>query len=205
MDAPAPNRPAAAPPASPFPGEPLPGEPLPGEPFLAQPRPAVLLVGMPACGKSTVGVPLAGLLGLPFVDPDRLIEAGEGRALGEVSAAAGSREAFLALEQRYNLAVPAEPSVIAPGGSVIYCAAAMERFRTFARVLWLDVPVEELGRRLGCLKERAVVIAPGATLHDLAAERRPLLDRWSDARFDTAGKPADVVAAEIAAWLGERP
>ena len=164
-------------------------------------RPAVVLVGMPGCGKSTVGVPLAKTLGVPFVDPDRLIEAEHGAPLGEVSAAAGSRAAFLRIEEAANLSVPAVPLVVAPGGSVIYCGAAMARFRTFARVVWLDVPVAELEVRLGCLTERAVVIAPGATLHDLFAERRPLLERWSDARIDAAGKGVDELVDEIAALV----
>ena len=164
-------------------------------------RPAVVLVGMPGCGKSTVGVPLAETLGVPFVDPDRLIEAEHGAPLGEVSAAAGSRSAFLAIEEAANLSVPAVRSVIAPGGSVIYCDAAMRRFRTFARVVWLDVPVAELERRLGCLKERAVVIAPGATLHDLFAERRPLLERWSHARIDAAGRGVGELVDEVTALV----
>ena len=164
---------------------------------MSDPRPAVVLVGMPGCGKSTVGVPLAERLGVPFVDPDRLIEAEHGVPLGEISSAAGSRAAFLAIENAANLAVPAVPSVIAPGGSVIYCEPAMTRFRTFARVVWLDVPVDELETRLGCLEERAVVIAPGATLHDLAAERRPLLEMWSDVRIDAAGRTPGELAAEI--------
>ena len=161
-------------------------------------RPAVVLVGMPGCGKSTVGVPLADRLGVPFVDPDRLIEAAYGEPLGEVSAAAGSRGAFLAIEEAANLAVPAVPSVIAPGGSVIYSGAALARFRTFARVVWLDVPVAELETRLGDLEARAVVIAPGATLADLAAERRPLLERWSDVRIAAAGKGVAALVDEIA-------
>ena len=162
-------------------------------------RSAVVLIGMPGCGKSTVGEPLADRLGVPFVDPDRLIEAEHGQPLGEVSAAAGSREAFLKVEEAANLSVPAAASVIAPGGSVIYCERAMTRFRTFARVVWLDVPVAELEKRLGCLTERAVVIAPGATLHDLFAERRPLLERWSDVRIDAAGKGVGDLVDEVAA------
>ena len=156
---------------------------------------------MPACGKSTVGVPLAARLGVPFVDPDRLIEADRGKPLGEVSAAAGSREAFLKIEDAANLAVPAAPAVIAPGGSVIYCEAAMRRYRTFARVVWLDVPVAELERRLGCLRERAVVIAPGMTLADLAAERAALLDRWCDVRVDASDTTVDELVDRVAAAL----
>ena len=157
---------------------------------------------MPGCGKSTVGRPLAARLGVPFVDPDRLIEAQHGRPLGEVSAAAGSRDAFLRIEEAANLAVPAVSSVVAPGGSVIYCDTAMRRFRTFARVVWLDVPAEELENRLGDLTARAVVIAPGMTLADLAAERRPLLERWSDARVAAGGKAVEEVVQEIAALCG---
>ena len=81
---------------------------------------------------------------------------------------------------------------------MIYCTPAMERFRTFATVVWLDVPVRVLEARLGCLKERAVVIAPGDTLHDLADERRPLLDRWADLRIDAADRPPEDLADEIA-------
>ena len=88
--------------------------------------------------------------------------------------------------------------MIAPGGSVIYCEPAMERFRTFASVVWLDVPVGVLEARLGCLKERAVVIAPGDTLHDLAAQRRPLLERWADLRVDAADRGPGELAGEIA-------
>ncbi|NNJ25707.1 shikimate kinase [Alienimonas chondri] len=166
-------------------------------------RPAVLLIGMPGCGKSTVGKPLAERLNVPFVDPDLLIIAGEGgTVLGDVSENL-DREEFLEVETRYNLAVPSEPSVVAPGGSVIYCTPAMERFRTFAVTVWLDVPVEALEPRLGCLKERAVVIAPGATLHDLAAERRPLLEQWADLRIDAADRSPEALVDEIAGRLAE--
>ena len=167
---------------------------------LTDARPAVVLIGMPGCGKSTVAAPLAARLGVPLIDPDRRIEAGEGRALGAVSAGL-DRAGFLDLEDRYNRAVPAGPAVIAPGGSVIYCEPAMRRYRTFAAAVWLDVPVPVLETRLGCLKTRAVVIAPGATLHDLAAERRPLLERWADLHVHAADRPPGEVADEIAAAL----
>ena len=44
----------------------------------------VILVGMPSSGKSTVGRELARVLGLRFVDLDRLIEAREGMLLQEI-------------------------------------------------------------------------------------------------------------------------
>ena len=43
------------------------------------------------------------------------------------------------------------------------------------------------------------MIAPGATLHDLFAERRPLLERWSDVQIDAAGKGVGELVDEVAA------
>ena len=42
---------------------------------------SVILIGMPSCGKSTVGVLLAKKLGYRFVDSDLLIQEEEGRLL----------------------------------------------------------------------------------------------------------------------------
>ena len=41
----------------------------------------VILIGMPASGKSTVGVVLAKTLGMSFVDTDLLIQNNEGQAV----------------------------------------------------------------------------------------------------------------------------
>ena len=161
------------------------------------PPPTVTLIGMPGCGKSTVGRLLADRLGVPFTDPDRLIEAGEGQPLGDVLAGT-DHAGFRAIEERYNLAVPAEPAVVAPGGSVIYGDAAMRHLASLGPVVWLDVPVPVLDARLGCLKERAVIIAPGSTLADLEAERRPLLERWATVRVDCGGRGPGELAEEIA-------
>ena len=50
---------------------------------------SVSLIGMPACGKSTVGRRLAAALGLCFIDGDALIEQKQGRRLSEILAEKG--------------------------------------------------------------------------------------------------------------------
>ena len=162
----------------------------------SSPPPTVTLIGMPGCGKSTVGRVLADRLGVPFTDPDRLIEAGEGKPLGEVLAGT-DRDGFRAIEEQYNLAVPAAPAVVAPGGSVIYGEAAMRHLSALGPVVWLDVPLAVIESRLGCLRERAVVMAPGTTMADLEAERRPLLERWATLRVDCGGRGPEELAELI--------
>ena len=44
----------------------------------------VILVGMPACGKSTIGVVLAKTMNKGFVDTDILIQQAESRTLQEI-------------------------------------------------------------------------------------------------------------------------
>ena len=62
---------------------------------------SITLIGMPSCGKSTVGVLLAKQLGYRFIDSDLLIQESEGRLLHDIIRDDGI-EAFLAIEERVN-------------------------------------------------------------------------------------------------------
>ena len=79
----------------------------------------ITLIGMPAAGKSTVGVLLAKRLGYQFIDTDLVIQHEEGRLLKEIIATEGL-EGFMAVENRVNSQVQGGRAIIAPGGSVIY-------------------------------------------------------------------------------------
>ena len=78
----------------------------------------IVLIGMPAVGKSTVGVVVAKRLGYEFVDTDLLIQKQEKRLLKEIIAQEGNA-GFLAIENQVNRALDVENAVIAPGGSVV--------------------------------------------------------------------------------------
>ena len=79
----------------------------------------ILMIGMPASGKSTIGVLLAKRLGYSFVDVDLVIQEKTGKLLKEIIAEEGD-DGFLRVEEQANLELDVEQSVIAPGGSVIY-------------------------------------------------------------------------------------
>ena len=88
----------------------------------------LIFIGMPAVGKSTVGIVVAKRLGKGFIDSDLLIQEQEGKLLREIIAEVGD-DGFLKIENQVNRDIKAENAVISPGGSVVYCEEAFQRNR----------------------------------------------------------------------------
>ena len=84
----------------------------------------IVLIGMPGAGKSTLGVILAKVLGMDFIDADLVIQREEGRLLHQIIDEEGT-EGFLKIEERVNKGLNPRRAVIATGGSVVYGAGAM--------------------------------------------------------------------------------
>ena len=145
------------------------------------------LIGMPASGKSTVGVLLAKRLGFSFVDVDIVIQEKEKRLLKEIIAQEGI-DGFMAVENRINASLDADRSVIAPGGSVIYGKEAMEHLREISTIVYLKLSYEDVKKRLGNLVDRGVVLKDGMTLLDLYNERVPYYERYADITVDETGQ-----------------
>lgn len=143
----------------------------------------LILIGMPGVGKSTVGVILAKVLGYEFVDSDLLIQKAEKALLWELIAEYGL-DGFLEIENRVNRSISAEQSVIATGGSVVYCQEAMEHLKEIGTVIYLKLDYSILRRRLGNLKGRGVVLKDGQTLKGLYDERIPLYEKYADVVID---------------------
>ena len=145
------------------------------------------MIGMPASGKSTVGVLLAKRLGFSFVDVDIVIQEKEKRLLKEIIAQEGI-DGFMAVENRINASLDADHSVIAPGGSVIYGKEAMEHLREISTIVYLKLSYEDVKKRLGNLVDRGVVLKDGMTLLDLYNERVPYYERYADITVDETGQ-----------------
>lgn len=149
-------------------------------------KPNITLIGMPASGKSTVGVLLAKRLGYSFVDVDIVIQEKTGLLLKEIIEERGT-EGFLEVEEQINSELDVKRSVIAPGGSVIYGGKAMEHLRKISTVVYLKLSYKEVKLRLGDLKDRGVALKDGMTLHDLYNERVPLYEKYADITVDESG------------------
>ena len=139
----------------------------------------IVLIGMPAVGKSTVGVVVAKRLGYEFVDTDLLGQKQEKRLLKEIIAQEGN-DGFLAIENQVNRDLDVENAVIAPGGSVVYCEEAMEHYKKTGTVVYLKVSYETIDRRIQNAKSRGVVLKEGQTLKDLYEERVCLFEKYAD-------------------------
>ena len=74
-------------------------------------RTNLVLIGMPASGKSTVGVILAKVIGYDFIDTDILIQKAEKKRLSRIIEEIGV-DGFLEVENRVNAAVEAATSIL---------------------------------------------------------------------------------------------
>ena len=139
----------------------------------------IILIGMPAVGKSTVGVVVAKRIGYEFIDTDLLIQKQEKRLLKEIIAEEGN-ERFLEIENQVNCDLQVESAVISPGGSVVYCEEAMQHFKEIGTVIYLHATYEAIYKRITNAKNRGVVLKEGQTLKDLYDERVKLFEKYAD-------------------------
>ena len=151
----------------------------------------VVLIGMPGCGKSTVGAALAQKLGKTFVDADAEIERRTGKAIPDIFAQEGE-EAF----RRYEADVIADLTrqnrqVIACGGGVVKTPQNLHALRQNGPVLWVQRPIEKLataGRPLS---------KGGEALRRMEHERLPLYRAAATGAVCNDGSLADTVTAAL--------
>ena len=156
----------------------------------------VVLIGMPAVGKSTIGVLLAKAMSRHFIDTDVLVQGREGRHIQDMIDTDGVA-AFRRIEERDVLALECRGHVIATGGSVVYSPAAMGRLKKSGVAVLLDLSLPLIEKRLTDLDSRGVVREPGQTIASLFEERKPLYERYADITIDCEGLTHEQTVARI--------
>lgn len=156
----------------------------------------ITLIGMPASGKSSVGVVLAKRLCMKFMDVDIVIQEKYNKLLKELLEEYGD-EGFREIEEEVNAELEVSGYVIAPGGSVIYGEKAMKNLKNISTVVYLELPYGALKSRLGDLRARGVSFAPGQTLRDLYNERVPYYEKYADITVNELKKSMKKVVDEI--------
>ncbi|MCI8284497.1 MAG: shikimate kinase [Firmicutes bacterium] len=146
----------------------------------------LILIGMPASGKSTLGVVLAKTLGMQFLDTDLLIQKETGEKLQDIIDTEGM-EGFLKIEEKILSYVSAENSVISTGGSAVYSDKAMKHLKSMGRVVYIELSLEEISRRLDNIKTRGIAMNPGESLKDLYNARIPLYEKYADITLNCEG------------------
>ncbi len=157
----------------------------------------LVLIGMPGCGKSTLGVILAKSMAYDFLDSDLLIQRKAGMPLQQIIDACGTA-AFQRIENEVNAAIECDRTVIATGGSVIFCPEAMAHLKRIGTVVYIRVPYAEIERRVSNFKTRGLVLSENETLRDLYEERRALYEQYADRIIDWGDETAEHIVERIA-------
>ena len=160
----------------------------------------IVLIGMPGSGKSTVGVILAKMASLDFVDTDILIQRAAGKSLQEII----DTDGYLVLrriEEEVLLKLDCRDHVIATGGSAVYSPAAISHLKEDGVIIFLDVDIETLQSRIRNYETRGLAKRPDQTLEELFAERLALYREYADITISGAGLTQEEVCDTILRWI----
>lgn len=164
---------------------------------------SVILIGMPSCGKSTLGVLLAKKLGYRFIDSDLLIQEKEGMLLHDIIEQKGI-DGFLKVENEVNCSITDMLAVISTGGSAVYGKEAMEHLATLGKIVYLKISCQTMLERLGDYVHRGVVLPEGYTLEDMYNERSVLYERYADVVTEVCDGDITATLEQICAYIVEK-
>lgn len=155
---------------------------------------SIILIGMPGAGKSTIGLLLAKESVKTFIDTDLLIQTNAGKALQNILNEGG----YMALrqaEENVLLTMACPNHVVATGGSAVYSQKGMQHLKEFGRVVFLNVPLNELKLRINNESTRGIAKPSSQTFADLFTERQALYLQYADMTINAYNKtPAEIVS-----------
>ena len=156
--------------------------------MLRQDTQNIVLIGMPGCGKTTVGQALARLTGREAIDIDQRIVERAGRTIPDIFAKDGEA-AFRALEREETAeAGKLSGKILLTGGGVVKDQRNYAPLRQNGRIY-------QLQRDLAVLPTDGRPLSAGADLEAMYAQRSPLYARFRDAAIDNNGTVEDTAAA----------
>lgn len=157
----------------------------------------IILIGMPGCGKSTVGKKIADALGKQFVDADEALVKTFGRSIPDIFAEEG--EAGFRDKETKILTELGKQSglVIATGGGCVTQAHNYPLLHQNGTIFWLT-------RDLELLPTEGRPLSQSNKLSDMYRIRKPLYEKFADHRIDNNGSCEETVAAILSALEGSK-
>ncbi len=153
----------------------------------------LVLIGMPGCGKTTVGRELAELTGKTFVDMDEAIVERAGCSIPEIFAERGEA-GFRQLEEEVCRELSCRTgTVLATGGGVVTRQQNIRNLRQNGRIFYLRRPLDQLSR-----EGRPLSAGPQA-VEKIYEQRQGLYKGYSEVVFDNVLSPSQV-ASKIMEW-----
>ena len=156
----------------------------------------VILIGMPGCGKTTIGQLLSRRLGKKFLDADTVLEERAGRPITQIIPQEG--EAFFRRLESEVLEDLGKQSglVIATGGGCVTIPNNYEKLHRNGTIVWLK-------RDLDLLPTDGRPLSQTGRLQEMYQKRAPLYARFADFSVENSGDPQET-AEEIIRILEDR-
>ncbi len=155
----------------------------------------IVLIGMPGCGKSTIGKLLAKTLDRPFVDADKKIEEAASMDIPSIFASFGENR-FREIETEVLRELgKLSGQVIATGGGCVTRDENYAPLRQNSRIIWLQ-------RDINALPTDGRPLSQANRLSDLYTQRKPLYEAFADLIIDNNGN-AEKTLKQILSKLEE--
>lgn len=155
----------------------------------------IILIGMPGCGKSTIGRLLAQRTGKKFVDADDALEARLGRKITDIIPQDGEA-AFRRMESDTLSELGKQSGlVIATGGGCVTQQRNYPLLHQNGTILWLT-------RQLHKLPTEGRPLSQPGKLQEMFAQRQSLYRQFADAEISNDG-PVEETLTAIRSALGE--
>ena len=139
---------------------------------------SISLIGMAGAGKSTVGKELAKMLDFRLVDSDTLIEEQYEKSLQNIL----EDEGYIKLREIENLVLKnlrLHETILSTGGSAVYSDEAMQHIQQYSKVIFLDVPFDQIIERVPSFLDRGFAKAPSQSIEEAFEERLELYKKYS--------------------------
>ncbi len=153
----------------------------------------IVLIGMPGCGKSTVGKGLAEITGKRFADADEKIVQLAGKSIPQIFAEDGE-DTFRSWETKALAELGKQSGlVIATGGGCVTHSENYPLLHQNGTIFWLQ-------RNLDILPTEGRPLSQSNSLSDLYAVRQPLYKDFADFTVDNNGSMEQTLSAIMEQW-----
>lgn len=155
--------------------------------ILRQKMENIVLIGMPGCGKSTIGAALAEKTGRTVIDADAEIVRKAGKSIPEIFAESGE-EGFRAIETEVLAELGKQSGlIIATGGGCVTRERNYPLLHQNGRIFWLT-------REIDMLPTDGRPLSQANKLGDMYQIRKPMYERFADVVIDNNGSTEATVA-----------
>lgn len=138
----------------------------------------IIFIGLPGCGKTSIGRLVAERLMLPFYDVDQYIEKKEGHLIKEIFMKGESY--FRKLESQAIWEISKNcPSVISTGGGSVKIPGNMEVLQKNSIIIFINRPLENIIQDIDILS-RPLLAGDIMKIYNLFEERYPLYKKYSN-------------------------